>query len=286
VECYRKGISVQGIGGGCGENTCAVILVTRPLQGRYRFMSRSKKKSGSTPPPFNNPFRSGLRSMRKKIREARVMFPKLGTADRDSVVASCEDPAGDVGPVTDSELFQSAMVGARSLKADGGRRIAKQTSAPVEPFRVRVEEHFDPTSEEHFDLRFSDRYVRGRSQDVRPETMDKLARGEFAVRSHVDLHGMAFDHAREAVDGFIAQCRAKGERCVLIITGKGRNSPGQIGVLREGIPEWLARGPSARCVLAFVTARPCDGGEGALYVLLRRHASRKARIDVESGSGK
>jgi DNA-nicking Smr family endonuclease len=249
-------------------------------------MSRSKKKSGGTPQPFNNPFRSGLRSMRKKIREARVMFPKSRIADSRSVAASCEDPAVDTEPATDVELFQSAMVGARALETDGGRRIAKQHAAPAEPLHMRVEDHLDPTADEYFDLRFSDQYVRGRSQDVRPETMDKLARGEFAVRSHVDLHGMAFDHAREAVDEFIAQCRAKGERCVLIITGKGRNSPGQIGVLREGIPEWLARGPSARCVLAFVTARPCDGGEGALYVLLRRHASRKARIDIESGSGK
>ena len=224
--------------------------------------------------------------MRKKIREARVMFPKPGIGDTDSVVASCEEPAASAEPVTDGELFQSAMVGAQVLETEGGRRVAKQPATPVGQFCVRAGEHLDPTADEHFDLRFSDQYVRGRSQDVRPETMDKLARGEFAVRSHVDLHGMAFDHAREAVDGFIAQCRAKGERCVLVITGKGRNSPGQIGVLREGIPEWLASGPSARCVLAFVTARPCDGGEGALYVLLRRYASRKSRIDVESGSGK
>ena len=87
------------------------------------------------------------------------------------------------------------------------------------------------------------------------------------------------------VDQFLTEQQRRGERCVLVITGKGRNSRQQVGVLREKIPQWLARGPSARRVLAFVTARPCDGGEGALYVLLRRERAGKARIDVVAGGG-
>ena len=96
---------------------------------------------------------------------------------------------------------------------------------------------------------------------------------------------MALDDARRAVDQFLTEQQRRGERCVLVITGKGRNSRQQVGVLREKIPQWLARGPSARRVLAFVTARPCDGGEGALYVLLRRERAGKARIDVVAGGG-
>jgi DNA-nicking Smr family endonuclease len=120
---------------------------------------------------------------------------------------------------------------------------------------------------------------------VSRETVAKLSRGEFAVRSHVDLHGMALDDAKDAVDQFLTERQKRGDRCLLVITGKGKNSRGQVAVLRERIPEWLARGPSARRVLAFVTARPCDGGEGAFYVLLRRGVSRKMRIDVEAGGG-
>ena len=115
--------------------------------------------------------------------------------------------------------------------------------------------------------------------------MTSLERGEFAVHSHVDLHGMVLEDAMEVVDEFIAERHRRGERCVLIVTGKGNNSPGRYGVLRERIPDWLARGPSAKRVLAFATARPCDGGEGALYVLLRKHRSGKQRITVESGAG-
>jgi DNA-nicking Smr family endonuclease len=132
---------------------------------------------------------------------------------------------------------------------------------------------------------FSDRYIRASTAGVSNETLAKLERGEFAVRSHVDLHGMALDDARQAVDEFLTDRHRRGDRCVLVITGKGRNSRQQLGVLREKIPEWLARGPSARRVLAFVTARQCDGGEGALYVLLRKHVSAKGRIDVVAGGG-
>jgi DNA-nicking Smr family endonuclease len=143
----------------------------------------------------------------------------------------------------------------------------------------------DPAADEYFDVRFSDRFLCAHAPGVSRETLAKLERGEFAVRSHVDLHGMALDDARSVVDEFLAERQRHGERCVLVITGKGRNSRQQVGVLREKIPEWLARGPSARRVLAFVTARQCDGGEGALYVLLRKRASAKARIDVIAGGG-
>lgn len=165
------------------------------------------------------------------------------------------------------------------------RVTARPDLPPRDSGAVANDRDVDPTADEHFDFRFSDLYVQGRAAGVSRETIGKLSRGEFAVRSHVDLHGMALDDAKDAVDQFLAERQRRGERCVLVITGKGKNSRGQIAVLRERIPEWLARGPSARRVLAFVTARPCDGGEGAFYVLLRRDASRKMRIHVEAGGG-
>ena len=89
-----------------------------------------------------------------------------------------------------------------------------------------------------------------------------LEKGEFAISAHLDLHGMPFEDARRAVDEFLVQQQKRGRRCVLIVTGKGKNSPNGQGVLRERVPEWLARGPSSRRVLAFASARPCDGGVG------------------------
>lgn len=245
-------------------------------------MSRSRKKTGNAEAEFGSPLAKQLRGIGKKLRKNRRAAADAHV--RNSAAEVHANAQEETRPANDDELFASAIAGAQPLES-GGRRVAARADEESRRPRVQKETHIDPTSDEHFDLRFSDQYIRGRAEGVSKETVDKLSRGEFAVRSHVDLHGMALDHAKEVVDEFIAQCRWKGERCVLVITGKGRNSPGQVGVLRQGIPEWLARGPSARCVLAFVTARPCDGGEGALYVLLARHASRKARIDVDTGSG-
>jgi len=136
---------------------------------------------------------------------------------------------------------------------------------------------------EGFDVTFDENYVRGRADGVSFETLGRLERGEFPISAHLDLHGLPLEDARREVDAFLLQQQKKGHRCVLLVTGKGKNSPGQHGVLREQVPQWLARGPSARRVLAFASARPCDGGLGALAVLLRRDSSSKNRIDVERG---
>lgn len=176
-------------------------------------------------------------------------------------------------------------MGVVSLERTAERVAPRPLLPPRDSAAAILERPIDPTDDEHFDFRFSDLYVQGRAAGVSRETVAKLSRGEFAVRSHVDLHGMALDDAKDAVDEFLTERQKRGDRCVLVITGKGKNSRGQVAVLRQRIPEWLARGPSARRVLAFVTARPCDGGEGAFYVLLRKGVSRKMRIDVEAGGG-
>jgi DNA-nicking Smr family endonuclease len=138
-------------------------------------------------------------------------------------------------------------------------------------------------SGEGFDVTYEDLHVRARAASVSRETLSRLEKGEFAISAHLDLHGMPFEDARRAVDEFLTEQQKKGHRCVLIVTGKGKNSPGGQGVLRERVPAWLARGPSSRRVLAFASARACDGGVGALVVLMRAGSSRKTRIDVEHG---
>jgi DNA-nicking Smr family endonuclease len=220
-----------------------------------------------------------LRTVERQLRRARKR--RQGAAAKIPPPSEAKTP-----PVpSDAELFREAAAGVAEIPA-------KQKRVPATPAHNEKERdrpkgtRTDFAADEHFDVRFSDLYIRGRAADVSRETVDKLSRGEFAVRSHVDLHGMAFDDAREVVDRFLIESQRRAERCVLVITGKGKNSPGQRAVLREKIPEWLARGPSARRVLAFVTARACDGGEGALYVLLRKTSTRKTRIDVEAGGGK
>jgi DNA-nicking Smr family endonuclease len=248
--------------------------------GKVRPKGRSPKPGGAErrrDEAFANSLSEKLHGIDEEIRRARER--------RSSVRQLPKETPTIATPRGDEELFRDATAGATALSRAPTRVVMRPSLPTRDPSAATRAKDLDPTDDEHFDFRFSDLYVQGRAAGVSRETVAKLSRGEFAVRSHVDLHGMALDDAKDAVDQFLTERQKRGDRCVLVITGKGKNSRGQVAVLRERIPEWLARGPSARRVLAFVTARPCDGGEGAFYVLLRRGVSRKMRIDVEAGGG-
>lgn len=104
----------------------------------------------------------------------------------------------------------------------------------------------------------------------------RLRRGQHPIDGRIDLHGMTQAAAARALDAFLAESQAAGRRCVLVITGKGTTSEGG-GVLRREVPRWLNRAPNRARVLGFDYALPRDGGQGALYVLLRRADKRPPR---------
>lgn len=98
----------------------------------------------------------------------------------------------------------------------------------------------------------------------------KLRRGQIPVEGRLDLHGLTQVQAHATLGGYVARSRLAGRRCILVITGKGGRREGDVGVLRASVPRWLAETPLAEHVLAHAPARPQHGGDGALYVLLRR----------------
>ena len=110
--------------------------------------------------------------------------------------------------------------------------------------------------------------VEGRRVDTAPNLVRTLRRGLLPIDARLDLHGFFAEDARERLLDFLRDKRAKGERCVLVIHGKGERVPGS-GVLRGEIAAWLSQGRAREHVAAFVTARDEDGGEGAVYVALR-----------------
>ena len=91
----------------------------------------------------------------------------------------------------------------------------------------------------------------------------------MAIEARIDLHGQTQSSAYDALYRFVVASQAAGCRCVLIITGKGSVSQGG-GVLRRLVPRWLAEPSLRRRIIALHRAQPCDGGDGALYVLLKR----------------
>lgn len=104
---------------------------------------------------------------------------------------------------------------------------------------------------------------------VQDGVMRKLKRGQYRIERELDLHGLNRDKAQLAVARFLAQCRDQGLRCVRIIHGKGNGSPNSGPVLKTYLNAWLRR---RKDVVAFNSARPADGGTGAVYVLLRTTA--------------
>ncbi|NFV81615.1 Smr/MutS family protein [Magnetospirillum aberrantis] len=97
---------------------------------------------------------------------------------------------------------------------------------------------------------------------------ERMKRGEMEIDGRLDLHGMTQDVAHAALVGFVSRAYDGGRRCLLVITGKGYREG--TGVLRANVPRWLNQSPCRERILGFSTARPQHGGEGALYVLIKR----------------
>jgi DNA-nicking Smr family endonuclease len=93
----------------------------------------------------------------------------------------------------------------------------------------------------------------------------KLRKGEWSIQGQIDLHGLRSDEARIAVGQFVRDAKRMGWRCVRVVHGKGLGSPGKEPVLKSKVQRWLVQKNE---VLAFVQAKPSDGGAGALVVLL------------------
>ncbi len=106
-----------------------------------------------------------------------------------------------------------------------------------------------------------------RREGVQQTVLRKLRRGQFQVGAALDLHGMTVTTAREALALFLRDVRREHQTCVRIIHGKGKGSRHRGPVLKQKVNHWLRQRDE---VLAFCSARPVDGGSGALYVLLRR----------------
>ena len=99
----------------------------------------------------------------------------------------------------------------------------------------------------------------------------KLRKGHWSIQRQLDLHGLRTEDARTALTGFIRDACQQGLRCVRIVHGKGLGSPGKAPVLKHKVHGWLVQKNE---ILAFVQARPAEGGAGALVVLLKPGQAR------------
>jgi DNA-nicking Smr family endonuclease len=170
----------------------------------------------------------------------------------------------------EKRLFELAVGPVKPLTAH--RRVLHPPIAvPPEPrqrqldedavMREALSDEFDVETLLHTDDQLS--YHR---PGLGPDVMRKLREGHWSIQKHIDLHGLRVDEAREALGRFIRESHHLGLRCVRVVHGKGLGSPGRAPVLKGRVLRWLVQ---KKEVLAFVQARPAEGGAGALVVLLK-----------------
>lgn len=97
-----------------------------------------------------------------------------------------------------------------------------------------------------------------------------LSRGRKDIDARIDLHGMTQARAHHALLHFLQRASHDGYGFVLVITGKGKSGDAERGVLRRQVPQWLALPEFRAYVVGFDEAHIGHGGEGALYVRVRR----------------
>lgn len=209
---------------------------------------------------MHNPFES-----LKKDRRIKASLSKRARARQEE------------SPVPDDILFLSAMSDVTPL-AKGGRDVAgpatltRPNLPEPKPFARLMEENVE------FEMEHTHEFIVGQVKGLDAKICRKLKSGQYSVQGYLDLHGMNTEQAKIGVHAFLRRAYMEGKRCLLIIPGRGRNSPLGQGVLRQELSSWLTQAPLKRIILAFATAQPRHGGAGALYLLLRQARKDKGKI--------
>jgi len=225
---------------------------------------------------FNNPF-DKLKGVKfKKAKPAPPPQPK-------------PKPAEAEPPQDEGDLFAQAMSGvARIAGQETGRQVAARVrpvaeAQPQDPEAEARAKLYDLVSGKvEFELEYTDEYVQGFVKGMDQKIFRQLKAGQLSPEAHLDLHGLNAEQAYEGLLGFVREQYFLGKRCLLLIPGRGINSPGGMPVLKQELKGWLTRDPLKRVVLGFSTAQPRHGGAGAIYVLLRLRRKNEGRIRWEN----
>ena len=228
---------------------------------KKRRESFPKKKLDKDSGPFNPVLN------RLEMKEQRTTQERMVTIDLPHQGPEKED----------IQFFFEAMADVRPLskKQRIVTRVPDPKIKPAHPIKNSEQEVVEHLSDlvngtADFDISFSDEYIEGSVPGLSRKLMRQLKNGQFPIQDHIDLHGLTKGEAEVRIREFLIQSYRLGLSCVLVVHGRGLNSENNIPVLKERLPTWLSKGPAKKIVLGFSTARPYDGGTGAIYVLLRR----------------
>ena len=202
---------------------------------------------------------AGLKGVKQAI-ETRAKQQALAAAEHARVTAKLAaeknlfiNAAGAVNPLPDKR--RAVLVKAKP------EPVARQAELDEQAVLIEaISDEFDIGT-----LLESDEHMSFRQPGIGTDITRKLRRGDWSIQRQLDLHGLRRDDAREALSHFIREAHKHGIRCVRVVHGKGLGSPGKAPILKSRVQSWLVQ---KKEVLAFVQAKPADGGAGALVVLL------------------
>jgi DNA-nicking Smr family endonuclease len=200
-----------------------------------------------------------LKSIQKTLADTRA---------REAAQAAAR-AAAEKKRLAEKDLFSRAIGATQPLRRVAAVPLAPDPPAPI-PFQHQLDEErvLHESISDEFDvttLLDIDDAMSFRRPGIGTDVTRKLRAGEWSIQRQVDLHGLRSDEAREALGAFIRNAHKQGVRCVRVVHGKGLGSPGKQPVLKTKAQRWLIQKNE---VLAFVQAKPAEGGAGALVVLL------------------
>lgn len=173
--------------------------------------------------------------------------------------------------LAEQKLFENTVGPVHALKSAHARHLhAPEPPEPL-PLQLELDEQrvLQEAMSDEFDvstLLDTDDQLSFRRPGIGLDVTHKLRAGQWSIQRQLDLHGLRVDEAREALGQFIRLSHRTGIRCVRVVHGNGLGSPGKTPVLKGRVLRWLVQ---KKEVLAFVQARPAEGGAGALVVLLQ-----------------
>ncbi|MDW5442298.1 Smr/MutS family protein [Polaromonas sp. SM01] len=209
----------------------------------------------------------------KDLKGLKTIKLEIDTRARHEAEQKAARAAAAAKARADKNLFSHAIgpVKALPVKHRPGHRaklvVAPPAPIPVQQMRDEASVMREALSDE-FDaetLLGTDEALSFRRPGMGPDVVRKLRRGNWSIQRQIDLHGLRRDEARDTLSVFIREAHKAGLRCVRVVHGKGLGSPGKTPVLKGRVQSWLIQKVE---VLAFVQARPAEGGAGALVVLL------------------
>jgi DNA-nicking Smr family endonuclease len=186
-------------------------------------------------------------------------------------------------PEFEEDLFGKAMEGVTPISRDNSVERICQVDPP-EGFRDN--EDTETLSKlvdlvkygKGFNVADTPEYIEGTGYHVSRAVAKRLHQGDYSIEAHIDLHGYNSEDAKEIFEKFLKWALFTGKKGVLIVHGRGLCSPSE-PVLKKKVEEWLTRGLWRKWVVAYSSARICDGGAGATYVLLReRPVSKRYKL--------